>query len=110
MYFVDDKKVEGATVAESGEETGVAQGLNRGDFDAEANRLRTCSEPDLQKYRPHHDETDGMASDLEDTSETGSSVELEYDKDADEVCSARPLHSSSTHQVSYFYLTGNYFY
>lgn len=92
MYFVDDEKVEDAAVAEAGEEkaseTGVAQGLNRGDFDAEVNRLRTCSEPDLQKYRPHRDETDGMGSDLEDSTDTGSSEELEHDKDTDEVCSA----------------------
>lgn len=102
MYFVDDKKVEGAAVAgkEKASETGVTQGLNRGDFDAEANRLRTCSEPDLQKYRPHLDETDGMASDLEDSTDTGSSEELAHDKDTDEVCSAWSLHSSSTHQIS----------
>lgn len=100
MYFVADKKVEGEAGEGKAPETGVAQGLNRGDFDAVANRLRTCSEPDLQKYRPHDDATDGMESDLEDTSETGSSEELEHDKDTDKVCWAWSLLSCGLpHQI-----------
>lgn len=99
-YFVADKKVEGEAGEGKAPETGVAQGLNRGDFDAVANRLRTCSEPDLQKYRPHDDATDGMESDLEDTSETGSSEELEHDKDTDKVCWAWSLLSCGLpHQI-----------